>query len=113
MGAAPAGKAAAEAMKAASERPPPQDVGTGGKPRTIATPGPSEADIKKAEEAYEKIAVAALKATGKVLEPTERERTSRNKAMDEELAIAEKKYMELLKLPGKAEEAAKLRLEAE
>src|SRR4030095_11875115 len=31
----------------------------------------------------------------------------------EELAIAEKKYMELLKLPGKAEEAAKLRLEAE
>jgi hypothetical protein len=100
-------------MKAASERPPPQDVGTGGAPRTIATPGPSDADVKKAEEAYEKIAVAALKSTGRVLEAIEFERTTRNKAMDEELAVAEKKYMELIKLPGKAEEAAQLRLEAE
>jgi hypothetical protein len=113
MGAAAAGKAAADAMAAAGERPPPQDIGTGGKPRTIATPGPSEADIKKAEEAYDRIAVAALKSTGRTLEAIELERTQRNKAMDEELAAAEKKYMELLKLPGKAEEAAKLRLAAE
>src|SRR4030095_1400273 len=113
MGAAAAGKAAAGAMKAAGERAPPQDVGTGGAPRTITTPGPSEADVKKAEEAYEKIAVAALKATGRVLDAIEMERNQRNKAMDEELGLAEKKYMELMKLPGKAEEAAKLRLEAE
>jgi hypothetical protein len=114
MGAAEAGKAAAEAMAAAAERPPPQDIGTGGAPRTlVAAPGPSEADVKKAEEAYERIAIAAAKASGKVLEAIEMEREARNKAMDEELAIAEKKYMELLKLPDKAEEAAKLRLEAE
>jgi hypothetical protein len=113
MGAEAAGKAAAKAMAEAGERPPPQDPGTGGKPRTIATPGPSEADVKKAEEAYEKIALAALKATGRMLDAIEMERAARNKAMDEELGAAEKKYMELIKLPGKAEEAAKLRLEAE
>jgi hypothetical protein len=113
LGAKAAGEAAKKAMAEAGERPPPQDVGTGGAPRTIATPGPSEADIKKAEEAYERIAIAAAKATGKVLEAIELERAARNRAMDEELAIAEKKYMELLKLPGKAEEAAKLRFEAE
>jgi hypothetical protein len=114
LGAEAAGKAAAKAMAEAGERPPPQDVGTGGKPRTLAAaPGPSEADIKKAEEAYERVAIAAAKATGRVLEAIELERAARNRAMDEELVIAEKKYMELIKLPGKAEEAAKLRLEAE
>jgi hypothetical protein len=114
LGAEAAGKAAAKAMAEAGERPPPQDVGTAGKPRTLAAaPGPSEADVKKAEEAYDRIAIAAAKASGKALEAIEMERAARNKAMDEELAIAEKKYMELLKLPGKAEEAAKLRFEAE